>query len=89
MPVNELYLVVLPIMHMGNSNFGLTEQILTLLPDKNLATEFFSDEVDTYIQAFKWRADKYLTGGHVTGYDFKKESTAEGRLIVRVIQNVE
>ena len=55
---------------MGNSNFGLTEQILTLLPDKNLATEFFSDEVDTYLAGlgglcdtirFIWSAFRHLS----------------------------
>lgn len=86
MPVNDLYLVVLPLVRIG---LGPTEQVLTLLPDKNLATEFFPDEVDTYIEGFKWRANKYLTGGHVKGYDFEKENTSEGRFIVRVIQNVE
>lgn len=74
--------------HMGQSNFGMTEQVLTLMPDRSFATEFFPDEAATYIQTFKWRADKYLTGGHVTGYEFKQEPTASGRVIVRVIQNV-
>jgi hypothetical protein len=88
-PMNDLYFVVLPIVHMGSTNFGLTEQILTLLPDKNLATEFFADEVDTYLQTFRKRADTYLTGGHVTGYSFFKEPMENGRFIVRVVQNVE
>ena len=89
MPVNELYLVVLPMVHMGETNFGLTEQVLTLMPDKTFATEFFADEIDTYIDMFSRRANKYLTGGHVTGYELKREKTADGRLIVKVIQNVE
>ena len=37
MPSNELYMVVLPLMHI---NTGQTEQTLTLFPDRNLATEF-------------------------------------------------
>jgi hypothetical protein len=87
MPSNELYLVVLPLIHMG-PQFGLTEQALTLLPDRNFATQFFPDEVDIYIDVFKSRADLYLKGGHVKRYDFQKEPTEDGRVIVRVIQNV-
>ena len=89
MPANELYFVVLPMVHMGDTTFGLTEQVLTLMPDKTFATEFFEDEIDTYIGLFNRRANKYLIGGHVTGYELKPEKTADGRLIVKVIQNVE
>jgi hypothetical protein len=88
---NTLYLAVLPLVHVTVNQvlgFGLTEQTLTLYPDKNFATEFFPDEVDGYIDAFKWRADKYLTGGHVVSYDLSKEITPEGRVIVVVKQNV-
>ena len=83
--MNELYLVVLPLVHVSS---GLTEQTLTLLPGKDLATEFFPDEVDQYLEMFRDRSNKYLTGGHVTGYEFHKENTPEGRVIVRVVQNV-
>jgi hypothetical protein len=37
---NKLYLAVLPLIHLtpvGPLGFGLTEQTLTLFPDKNLA----------------------------------------------------
>ncbi|HEV2696491.1 MAG TPA: hypothetical protein VGU90_00765, partial [Terriglobales bacterium] len=61
---------------------------LTLLPNKDFASEFFPDEVDSYIRTFEARAQKYLTGGHVIGYSLDKETTSEGRVIVRVIQNV-
>ena len=91
MPSNVLYLAVLPLVHISNtpySGFGITEQTLTLFPDKGFATVFFPDEVDTYISMFELRANKYLTGGHVTGYEFQKETTEDGRVIVRVIQNV-
>ena len=84
--INELYLTVLPIIHM---NTGQTEQVLTLTPDRKSATEFFPEEVDTYISFFKWRADKYLTGGRITGYTLTKENTQHGLLVVRVTQNVE
>jgi hypothetical protein len=92
MRTNELYLAVLPLVHITNNQvlgYGLTEQTLTLYPDREFATRFFRDEVQTYIDAFKWRADKYLTGGHVVNYDLVVEDTdEEDRVIVKVIQNV-
>jgi hypothetical protein len=66
----------------------MTEQTLTLFPDRKFATEFFLDEVDNYILAFESRAQKYLTGGHVTGYAVSKEPTTNGRVVVRVVQRV-
>lgn len=86
MPINDLYVVVLPLVRVAT---GPTEQVLTLLPDRNLATEFFPDEVDTYLQAFHSRANLYLTGGHVTGYGLTKEQTQGGLFIIKVRQNVE
>src|SRR5258708_7347660 len=65
------------------------EQIFTLFPDKNLATKFFEDEVQTYAADFKTVADKHLRGGHVIGYEFELEQTEDKRYIVRVIQNVQ
>jgi hypothetical protein len=85
---NDLYLAVLPMIHMGEQSFGSTEQILTLFPDKSFATVFFEDEVQSYISTFKNRADRYLSGGHVAGYDCHQEPVEDGRVIVRVTQNV-
>ncbi len=82
---NDLYLVVLPLIHLSS---GLTEQTLTLLPSKDFATEFFPNEVDGYVDTFTNRANKYLTGGHVTGYEIRKVQTSSGRFVVQVIQNV-
>ena len=82
---NDLYLAVLPLVHLDT---GRTEQTLTLFPDKALAAEFFEDEVDLYVNMFKSRANKYLTGGHVISYEFFKEAKQHGRVIVRVEQNV-
>lgn len=81
---NELYLVVLPTISLAN---GKVEQILTLLPERNFATVFFNDEVDNYVRMFKNRME-YLVGGHVKSYDFEREETASGRVIIKVIQNV-
>jgi len=85
---NELYLAVLPMIHMGEPSSRSTEQILTLFPDRSLATVFFQDEVQDYIGTFKSRADRYLSGGHVAGYDCEQEAVEDGRVIVKVTQNV-
>jgi hypothetical protein len=82
--VNELYLTVLPMIHLRD---GLTEQVLTLTPDKSFASEFFPDEVETYVKFFQNRT-QHLVGGHVTGYTLTPERTAQGLYVVRVTQNV-
>ena len=92
MTSNELYLAILPLIHVSNSpvlGFGFTEETLTLFPDKSFATEFFPDEVETYITTFENRA-RYLIGGHSKGYKVYREPTADGkRVIVRVVQDVD
>lgn len=87
MLVNELYLAVLPIIHLTD-RFGFTEQVMTLFPDKQFATQFTPQEVDGFIQTFKNRANAYLMGGNVTGYEVQKQPTAAGMVIVKVIQSV-
>jgi hypothetical protein len=87
MPENILYLAVLPVVRMG-IEFGRTEQILTLLPMEELATQFFPDEVEGYVLTFQRRANEYLVGGHVQSYEFQTRPTSDGRVIVRVVQNV-
>jgi hypothetical protein len=86
---NDLYLAVLPLIHvsMNQFGFGLTEQTLTFFPDKNFATEFFPDEVDGYIATVENRVE-HLIGGHSKRYEFFKEPTTDGRVIVRVVQHV-
>jgi hypothetical protein len=85
---NVLYLTVLPMVNVGNNEFGVVQQFLTLMPEKNFATLFFKDEVTGFIQTFKNRL-KYFVGGHVKGYEFYEEPQPDGRVIVRVIQYVE
>lgn len=87
MATNVLYMAVLPMIHLGVSHYGLTEETITLFPNRDMATEFFLDEVGSYITAFE-RRTKYLTGGHVTGYEIKQEKQENGRVIVKVIQTV-
>jgi hypothetical protein len=87
MLINELYLAVLPIIHLTD-RFGLTEQVLTLFPDKTFATLFHPNEVDSYIMTFQNRADSYLRGPNVLKYEVLREPTATGMIIVKVIQHV-
>jgi hypothetical protein len=95
---NVLYLAVLPLVRIttmsNDSGYpapldGAAAQNITLFADKKFATEFFLDEVDSYLQFFKEFAEGYFTGGHVTGYKYEKEQAESGRIIVRVIQYVE
>ena len=65
----------------------MVEQFITLFPDRNFATEFYEDEVQFYIDAFK-TSIPYLSGGHVTGYEIFQEPTDDGRVVVRVVQHV-
>lgn len=88
---NTLYLAVLPLIHVSNSQtfgFGLTEETLTLFPDRAFATEFFEDEVDGYVATFENRT-KFMTGGHVKRWEVHKEPIGNRRVIVKVIQHVE
>jgi hypothetical protein len=97
MPSNDLYLVVLPLIHpiwnrlatglAGISRPGSVEQVLTLFPDRDFATEFYPDEVQFYIDSFKANIAA-LSGGHVTGYQIFPEPTDDGRVVVKVVQHV-
>ena len=86
MATNDLFLTVLPLIHLGRE-FGKTEETLTLFPDRNFATEFFPDEVEGYVTTFKNRI-QYLIGGHSKNYEVFTENTDDGRVIVRVVQHV-
>ncbi len=88
---NVLYLTVLPLVPIGSfwATQEQTREYLTLFPNPDFATEFFPDEVDTYIATFLSRAQASLTGGHVVGYSCQKETTLFGRVRVRVIQHVQ
>jgi hypothetical protein len=91
METNELYLTILPAIHISNNQmlgFGLTEQILTLFPERNFATQFFPDEVEEYLLLLQNR-EKYLVGGHVKGYKYEiLQVPGTDRVIVRVLQLV-
>jgi hypothetical protein len=83
------YLAIVPIIHMGRTNFGETEEALTLFPSREFATEFFPHEVRGYVAAFESSAKKFLTGLHVAGYDVQILPTQNGRVVVRVVQHVQ
>ncbi len=88
MLINNLYLAVIPIVHL-TERYGFTEQVLTLFPDSQFATLFHPDEVDGYLNLFQSRAEKYLKGGNVISYKFEKENVVGTGLVrVQVIQNV-
>jgi hypothetical protein len=89
--VNVLYLTVLPLLHFNKFSGlgGSTDQAMTLFPSRQMATEFFPDEVDQYLNELKTRARDYLVGGHVKGYEFQKVVIHDDRVIVRVLQHVE
>jgi hypothetical protein len=87
----DLYLSVLPLVHISDTPFmrqGHTEQVLTLFPDKNFATEFYPEQVEGYVEVFRVNALRHLVAGRVTGYEFHPEKTEDGLVIVRVTQNV-
>ncbi len=90
MIANELYLAVLPIIHITEIAYssGRPEQVLTLFPKRDFATVFFRDEVENYVTILKAQANRYLVGAHVTGYHFATEETEDGRFIVKVTQHV-
>jgi hypothetical protein len=85
MPTNTLYLAVQPLIHL---NSGLTEQVMTVHPNREYATEFSPEEVNDYIQMFDDRANRHLVGGNVTGYRLIQQQLPNGRLVVTVLQDV-
>ena len=94
MPSNTLYLAVLPLIRVPSPHLGVlgvtsgsVQEFLTLVGEKNLATTFFQDELALYLDTFK-ASVKYLTGGHVTGYELLVEDAQDGRKIVKVVQHV-
>jgi len=84
---NVLYFAVLPQIVVSGTSFGRTEEVLTLVPDKNFASAFFPEDVETYIQVFKNRQGM-LVGGHVREYEIAKEPASAGRFYVRATQHV-
>ncbi len=94
MPSNTLYLAVMPLIRVPSRQLGIggvtsgsVQEFLTLVGDRDLATEFFADELSWYLDTFK-ATTSYLTGGHVTGYSIDIEDALDGRKVVKVVQHV-
>lgn len=81
---NELYLQVLPIIHLGT---GEAEQVLTTASSPESASEFFPDQVGAYINMFNNRS-KYFSGGHVLSYELTQVPSRNGLVMVKVTQHV-
>jgi hypothetical protein len=60
---------------------------MTLFPNREFASEFFSDEIGFYVDSVRSYL-RSITGGHVIGYDVSTEETPDGRFIVKVVQHV-
>ena len=82
----DLFLAVLPLVHYSRLFAGTSyEEVMTLLPDRNFATEFKPNEVDQYINAFREAAEEKL-GGPVRRYRYSKYWTDDQRVYVVVNQ---
>lgn len=81
---NDLYLAVLPLVHYSRHFAGERfEEVMTLVPERNFATEFSPDEVDRYIQTFRNAAEEKF-GGPVRRFNYIQHKTADGRVYVVV-----
>jgi len=94
MPSNELYLAILPLIRVPSRQLGIAgvtsgsiSEFITLFPTREFATSFYPEELTLYLDTFK-ASLRYLTGGHVTGYELTPQETGDGRLIVKVVQIV-
>ena len=60
---------------------------MTLFPSKEFASEFFPDEAEYYLDLVRSYVNS-ITGGRVIRYEVSPENTADGRIIVKVVQYV-
>jgi hypothetical protein len=81
---NDLYLAVLPLVHYSRHFSGERfEEVMTLVPDRNFATEFSPVDVDTYIQTFRNAAEEKF-GGPIRRFAYTKYSTDDDHVFVVV-----
>jgi hypothetical protein len=81
---DDLYLAVLPLVHYSRHFAGESfEEVMTLVPDRNFATEFSAVDVDRYIQTFRNAAEEKY-GGPVRRFKYEKYPTPDGRVYVVV-----
>jgi hypothetical protein len=85
----DLFIAVLPLVHYSRHFAGISyEEVMTLVPDRNLATEFRPDEVDLYVHTFREAAEEKL-GGPNRRYRYSTHPTDDGRVFVVVNQRGE
>jgi hypothetical protein len=81
---NDLYLAVLPLVHYSR-HFAVEtyEEVMTLVPDRNFATEFRVEEAGQYIQTFRNAAEEKF-GGPVRRFNYETYDAGNGRVYVVV-----
>lgn len=82
----DLFLAVLPLVHYSRHFAGISyEEVMTLVPDRNFATEFPPQYADTYIKTFREAAEEKF-GGPVRRFNYSKHEAENGRVFVVVNQ---
>ena len=83
----DLFLAVLPLVHYSRHFAGVSyEEVMTLVPDRNFATEFPPDVVDKYVNTFREAAEEKF-GGPVRQFNYSKHHTESGNGRVYVVVN--
>jgi hypothetical protein len=82
----DLFIAVLPLVHYSRFFAGASyEEVMTLVPDRNFATEFNAQDVDQYINTFREAAEEKF-GGPMRVYRYSKHLADDGRVFVVVNQ---
>ena len=80
----DLYLAVLPLVHYSRLFAGERfEEVMTLVPDRNFATEFPANEAPIYIQTFRNAAEEKY-GGPVRRFDYEAYDAGNGKVYIVV-----
>jgi hypothetical protein len=80
----DLYLAVLPLVHYSRFFSGERfEEVMTLVPDRNFATEFPVDEAPIYIQTFRNAAEE-KHGGPVRRFNYDAYDAGNGKVYIVV-----
>jgi hypothetical protein len=80
----DLYLAVLPLVHYSRLFSGAQfEEVMTLVPDRNFATEFRSDVAALYVQTFREAAEEKY-GGPIRKFNYTAYDAGEGKCYIVV-----
>lgn len=80
----DLYLAVLPLVHYSRFFAGERfEEVMTLLPERNFATEFLRNDAPLYIQTFRNAAEEKY-GGPVRRFNYTAYDAGNGKVYVVV-----